>query len=87
MKSYLTSGEMLAEIGFHIGFKDLILSPQYPPYQSDFAKSFQVRLIVLQTVALLLFNQVRDGKPNPKSDSINQKFESAILSSDFAVSC
>jgi len=50
MKSYLTSAEMLAEIGFHIGFKDLILSPQYPPYQSDFAKSFQALVGALSRV-------------------------------------
>jgi large subunit ribosomal protein L44 len=41
MKSYLTSEDLLADIGFHIGFKDLILAPEYPPLQQDFAKAFK----------------------------------------------
>ena len=28
---YLTSEQLLAEVGFHIGLKELVLSPVYPP--------------------------------------------------------
>ena len=29
--NYLTSEQLLAEVGFHIGLKELVLSPVYPP--------------------------------------------------------
>ena len=28
---HLTSEQLLAEVGFHIGLKELVLSPVYPP--------------------------------------------------------
>eukprot|EP00088_Acartia_fossae_P000551 TRINITY_DN10225_c0_g1_i6.p1 TRINITY_DN10225_c0_g1~~TRINITY_DN10225_c0_g1_i6.p1 ORF type:complete len:369 (-),score=71.02 TRINITY_DN10225_c0_g1_i6:477-1517(-) len=41
VKTYLTSEDILADLGFHIGFKDLIMAVEYPPLKSDFAKAFK----------------------------------------------
>jgi len=41
LKSYLTSIDMTSDLAFHIGFKDLILSPEYPPLQQDFSKCLE----------------------------------------------
>jgi len=38
---YLTSEQLLAEVGFHIGLKELVLSPVYPPTREELATSFK----------------------------------------------
>jgi len=41
VKSYLLSEDVLAEVSFHIGTKDLILAVEYPPLKSDYVKAFK----------------------------------------------
>jgi len=38
---HLTSEQLLAEVGFHIGLKELVLSPVYPPTREELATSFK----------------------------------------------
>lgn len=37
---YLTGEEMLANVGFHLGLKELVLSTEYPPIREDLARCF-----------------------------------------------
>jgi len=53
LKSYLTSEELTADLAFHIGFKDLIQSPVYPPLQSDFSKALEAYVGALNRVDAL----------------------------------
>jgi len=41
VKEYLSSEDVLANISFHIGTKDLIFSLEYPPLKSEFAHAFK----------------------------------------------
>jgi len=41
VKEYLTSEDVLTDIAFHIGCKDLIQAVEYPPLKADYAKAFQ----------------------------------------------
>jgi len=38
---HLTSEQLLAEVGFHIGLKELVLSPDYPPKREELATSLK----------------------------------------------
>jgi len=37
---YLTEEEHLAQVGFHLGLRELVHSPVYPPTRADLARSF-----------------------------------------------
>jgi len=66
--SYLTSKEMMAEISFHLGIRELVLSEEYPPSAETLKSS-------LQAVVGALF------KSNPESA---EKFVIDIIASQIA---
>jgi len=37
---YLTSEELLADVGYHLGLRELVHSPVYPPSRTDLARTF-----------------------------------------------
>jgi len=52
VKEYLTSEEVLSDIAFHIGCKDLIQAVEYPPLRADYAKAFQALVGALARIDL-----------------------------------
>jgi len=46
---FLLSEDVLADISFHIGTKDLILSVEYPPLKSDFVQALQAVIGAIDT--------------------------------------
>jgi len=52
VKEYLTSEDVLSDIAFHIGCKDLIQAVEYPPLRADYAKAFQALVGALARIDL-----------------------------------
>ena len=49
LRDYLTSDTMMADIGFHIGLREIVLSEEYPPSAASLAKCLEALIGVLST--------------------------------------